>query len=268
MTEPPYSNLNVADLEGFMFGSRDLALLLVGQYDVEAHLLAIEGVLTRNKQHENAVSESIKALDKDIRAYNGGSYAYQQHMEGEWLDTLHGTVFQGAAHSMSAIGMIAPFFESLFVAIFEGLRKKPDWTAGKIGQGERKSSNVDDLWNPHFIFKSNKRRNDVVPGIEQLLEYTALAQHMPSDLMMTLKAAFSYRNKMLHCGFEWPVVERQKFANLIKSEGWPEDWFTMATSNNEPWVFYMSDVFITHCLHTVDQVLDGVGNYMAKVEVK
>jgi len=62
---------------------------------------------------------------------------------------------------------------------------------------------------------------------------------------------------MFHLGFEWPMAERHAFAARIQSEGWPADWFSCATSGDEPWIFYMSDIFITHMLSTTEAVLDG-----------
>ena len=36
------------------------------------------------------------------------------------VDHLHQSVFQDAAHSMAAVGMLAPFVESLFKQAFPG----------------------------------------------------------------------------------------------------------------------------------------------------
>ena len=77
-----------------------------------------------------------------------------------------------------------------------------------------------------------------------------------------LAALFGYRNNMFHNGFEWPLEKREKFAQRIKNSGWPDAWFGKATRDKEPWIFYMSPDFIEHCLHTIDQVLEGVGRYL------
>jgi len=66
---------------------------------------------------------------------------------------------------------------------------------------------------------------------------------------------------MFHCGFEWPTEDRQRFARRIKNPDWPSGWFERATSGGEPWVFYMSDAFIEHCVKMIEQIICGVGAY-------
>jgi hypothetical protein len=60
---------------------------------------------------------------------------------------------------------------------------------------------------------------------------------------------------MFHNGLEWPLDER------IRSKGWPSDWFSTATSADEPWIFYLSEQYIEHCLEMIEQVLDAVGAF-------
>ena len=79
-------------------------------------------------------------------------------------------------------------------------------------------------------------------------------------------ALFTYRNRMFHHGFEWPMNERKKFDEMIREEGWPPEWFRKSESGGEPWIFYMSDQFVQHCLTTIDQVLEGVGRYLKRHE--
>jgi hypothetical protein len=54
---------------------------------------------------------------------------------------------------------------------------------------------------------------------------------------------------MFHQGFEWSESERAKFAKATAA--WPAEWFSQATSGGEPWVFYLTDVFVDHVLATV-----------------
>jgi len=75
-----------------------------------------------------------------------------------------------------------------------------------------------------------------------------------------LRALFAYRNKMFHWGFEWPPEERKAFAAQIAQ--WPSNWFATATEDGNPWIFYLTDVFVDHCLEQVDQVVLGIGAYV------
>jgi len=263
MAEDEKWNTSGLDFRRFKPSNRDQALFLMDEINLEAQLLAIKGLLKRNREAEKQVSEAIEQLDKQARGYSGGDERYQMYMEDRWLDALHGTVFQDAAHSMSALGMLAPLLESVLVSIFTGLKKRDEIHSSASKIDERRSFSNSDYWNPHFEFQRNGRRRDLVKGTIQLSISTGLREFLPDDLEKVLSAIFSYRNKMFHFGFEWPKEERRKFAERIKNEKWPGDWFIKSTSDGDPWIFYMSSEFIELCLSTVDQILNGVGKYLA-----
>ncbi|MER9838232.1 hypothetical protein NKJ28_25115 [Mesorhizobium sp. M0145] len=244
--------------------NRDHALFLIAERDLEAQLVAIKGALRRNQNLDEAVSASIRELEAYIRSYSGGDDEYQMHLEGQWVDTLHDSVFQDAAHSMAAVGMLAPFIESLFVSIFAGLRVR---AKGKGNDDPRVVASQDHYWNPQIVFRGSGPKEDLVAGIAQLAASTGLQPCLPDGYEKTLSALFSYRNNMFHNGFEWPIEARRRFDSRIKSDGWPAEWFERAESDGDPWVFYMSASFIERCLETIDQVLEGVGRYLAKDQI-
>ena len=62
---------------------------------------------------------------------------------------------------------------------------------------------------------------------------------------------------MFHCGFEWPVDERTSFQKRIVASGWPLQWFAQAEIGGEPWVYYMTQEFIDHCLKTMNRVMSA-----------
>lgn len=250
-----------AGLQRFRISTRDQALFLIGERDLDSQLIAIKGVLRRNREAEKQVTEEINALDAQLRTYAGDSEEYRQHMEDHWVGTLHGTVFQDAAHSMSAVGMLAPFVESLFVSIFHGLRERAQ---EKAIDDPRAKATHNQYWNPQIVFGKDGPRNDIVAGIWQLANSTGLQPFLPAGYQKLLSALVSYRNNMFHNGLEWPPEPRQKFADRINNDGWPVNWFTQATRGDAPWVFYMSDDFIAHCLEMIDQVLEGVGRYLER----
>ena len=257
MTDKLLRELEAAESDPFEFTSRDRALVLIEEYDLEAQLLVIKGLVKRNSESDKTLEAEIKVLDAVIRRHTDD---YADFLQDSWIEHLHSSVFQDAAHSMSTVGMLAPFVESLFVAIFKGLRANRRPVDGV--SDARAAALHDDFWNPHYVFEGGRRRKDVVRGIRQLSESTGLAAYLPDGLSKTLSALFGYRNKMFHNGFEWPMVEREKFGNTIREDQWPSEWFTQSTSDGKPWIFYMSSNFIQHCFATIDQVLEGVGDYL------
>jgi hypothetical protein len=64
---------------------------------------------------------------------------------------------------------------------------------------------------------------DLVRGVIELVDEVWLRALLPSDLDRTLRALFAYRNKMFHCGFEWPKNERRRFDERCGRD-WPVDW--------------------------------------------
>lgn len=138
--------------------------------------------------------------------------------------------FQDAAHSMAAVGMIAPYVESLFKDAF-------------------KESDID--W----------PRQDIVRNLINGIESMGLKKFMPGDLEVTLTALFEYRNKMLHNSFEWPLEVRKRFARRLENSEWPPEWFSSASIEDDPWMFYMTETFIDHCIDTIQKIAVGIGAF-------
>ena len=150
------------------------------------------------------------------------------------MDDIYQSFFQEAAHSMAAAGMLAPFIEAIFTAIFPCLPKE-------------------------------KKKQGIAKAITCLSKSKKLAHFFHEDYAKTLDALFLYRNKMFHNGFIWPENERNKFQDAIKERGWPQNWFVETSykdsrdTTEKPWIFCMSTEFIEHCLRTIKHVLDGYG---------
>ena len=250
-------DVDADDLVSFELTDRDRALILMYEYDLGAQLLAIKDVLHRNRKSDEALAAQIKSLDAAI----GESTSEDAGQLEDWrIDRLHSSVFQDAAHSMSAVGMLAPFMESLFVAVFKGLQTKQQ--EGNLDSNVRTVALADHFWDPHHVFDRSGHRVNIAQGILQLSDSIGLREFLPDDLDRTLSALFAYRNKMFHHGFEWPLGERQSFERTIQQKKWPQSWFAKSMSGGDPWIVYLSSNFIEHCLTTIDQVLEGVGSYL------
>ena len=242
---------------------RDIALHQLGEADLGSQLFAIKGVLRRNQEDATAAKADIDALADEIHDTPNQDPGI---LLADLFDHLHCSVFLNAAHSMAAVGMLAPFVESLFVWIFRVTRanRQENREEGNL----RKAASQNEFWDPHFVFHRGGRRIDLVEGIKQLAASTGLAELLPEGLENMLSALFAYRNKMFHHGLVWPKEERQKFGNLIQEKGWPSDWFeeSSTNANGETWVTFLSISFIEYCLTTIDEVLEGVGVYFQQHE--
>jgi hypothetical protein len=200
-----------AGLENVVLSDRDRAGLILDRVDYEQQLTAITGLLARNK----AADKQLEAERKEIVAFiKKSSGSAQEHAIDESGENFYAMVYQGAAHSMAALGMIAPMYESMFIQAFESIREIFRKTGVSLPAHARDGiTKSDDFWDCHLVYSEKakyKTRPDLVEGIMELADATELT--LPDGLENLLEALFSYRNKMFHCGFEWPKNECLKFA--------------------------------------------------------
>ena len=197
------------------------------RYDYNSQINAIRGLLWRQERADSELDGWIDESDKVARRTRG---AMNEIAVDRYVELAHSSIYQSAAHSMAAVGMLAPLAESIFGGVFKAVgRKKPN----------------------------RNLANNIMSLVDD--ESLGLREYMPDDLRQTLDALFLYRNKMFHYGFEWPTSQRQAFADRLPE--WPEGWFDMATTDGEPWIFYMSRAFISHCIDTVENVHRGLARF-------
>lgn len=234
------------------FTDREVGLILLSNMDYEAQLLAVHALLRRQKGAEQDEIVEIEAFAKRTSGLRN------QRAVDEWVDHLHASVYQKAAHSMAAVGMLAPLFESILCQSFSGIRRSFETNSIPFSSHPRWKLITKEQWDCHYVFtQSGGKKKNLVKGVLQLADATGLTAHLPNDLRPTLQALFEYRNKMFHFGFEWPTVERERFQ--MQTADWPSDWFATATEDHKPRIFYLTDTFINHCLTIIDSVLGGVG---------
>jgi len=248
----------------FRLSHKDRALFFMeNERDFEAQLYAIRGALERNKEAEAKAAEYIQHMREQIDLLDPADDRNADHLTDHLSDMFHESVYFDAAHSMAAVGMLAPFMESLFVALFEALREKnePDLDADPRRKGFQ-----DLYWNPQLIIKKGEMGTDLVRGIKELAKFVGLEKFLPNGYEKILTALFAYRNNMFHNGFEWPLEKVEKFRSRMQNKHWPEAWFEHSAKNGVPWIYYMSEEFIQCCLTLVDQLLNGVGKYLEACE--
>jgi hypothetical protein len=236
--------------------NRDLAFFLLGgEKDYDAQQLAIRSMLRHRKSDEEEFQKQFEGI-KEFARIARGSGSIQADME--YVDHLHGKVFLDAAHSMAAVGMLAPFIESMFEQAYYGIRDMFDREHLQLTSSRRRTMGANQRWNCHY---TTNGKQHLINGIYELATATGLRAYLPTDLKITLEALFGYRNKNFHLGFEWPTAERAKFKKRISAENWPKDWFEQSSSGHKPWIFYLSDVFIEHCFDTIEAVMEALGGF-------
>lgn len=190
---------------------RDHAMSLLRHTLLDQQLDAIKRVLRSHEEAREAEVYRLDVLDTDPRwgdDDDGGLESLRD--ERFWQMT-----FQASAHSMAAVGMLAPLIESLFVSIFDGLKGKIEFPTDHPRLKLRKR----DFWNPQVYQGSKGARGDLLQGIGQLSDVTGLKPFLPTQTQTALEALFRYRNNMFHNGFEWPDDKVSTFSDASKK--WP-----------------------------------------------
>lgn len=227
--------------------------------DLQAHLLAIKNLLHRNRKIDEELKLEIDSLIK--QAEQATNDYDPPHEDDRLVFRLHDEAFQSAAHSMAAVGMLAPFVEMLFVRIFASIRDQ------KLHDPPPKM----EFWDPT---RKDEHRGGISKGIKTLAVYSGFADFLPNDYHRTVEALFCYRNAMFHNGFEWPNKKREKFQKACLA--WPDGWFERASRDGfftngveadlhpDTRRFDMQAKFIEHCLDTIDKVIDGFIKFVKK----
>ena len=236
---------------------RDYVYFILDGLDIDAQILAIKRLFDVLKQEENISGANVKKMEEYARLHTG----IQNERAVEELVALYQeSVFRDAANSMAAVGMLAPTIESLFYQVFNNIRLKY-YSDKTVFSNARFMNGNKNSWDCHYYWKNENRERNLVKGIIQLAEAIGLSSYLPNDMRITLEALFEYRNNMFHNGFEWPEKEIKKFDKRINDSKWPETWFQKAESNYDPWIFYLSEEFINHCIKIVESILYGLGAY-------
>ncbi|HEX6749206.1 MAG TPA: hypothetical protein VF092_18055 [Longimicrobium sp.] len=254
------AGLGIPELE-----PRDYAVLLLPDLDYDAQLVAIRELLAGQAETEKVLARRLRNLEEDARSHVG---LHSHQALDEWMERVHASVYQDAAHSMAAVGMLAPFAESLFYQVFIRLGKMWSESAVPLPLHPRFHPVGEKTWDCHFVpYNNGKWGKDLPVGIRQLADATGLTSVLPRDLWLRLAALFGYRNKMFHNGFEWPSEQRRKFAERASKE-WPPEWFRWATSGGEPWIAYMEESFVRDTLKSLEGVLEGLGRFAMDLHVR
>ena len=202
----------------------------IWDFDYVSQLEAIQGLLSHNWQAEADLLDEISDAGAWAEGSTGDANDFAVSLMG---DLMNRSIYQAVAHSMAAVGMIAPFMEGVFKDGFE-----------RMGE--------------------ELPRVNLAMNILKLVEKKELMPYMPDELAPTLEALFRYRNNLFHSGFEWPEHIRQQFKDATHQ--WPNGWFDEATQDSDPWMFSMSSTFIKHCVRVAEEVTNGLQDFLIDEE--
>ena len=188
---------------------------------------AVRKFLSWQDQAAAALQEDLERAETAVKAAQG---ELRDWLTEDLIERWQSSVYEDATRSIAVAVMLTPLIESLFHRL--ALLLEVPWPNRRT---------------PNEIMK--------------LVRFCSLSE-IPTDFDLVLRALFAYRNKMFHWGFEWPIEEREGFGHLIRDSGWPSAWFDQAVDGHGPWVFYLTDEFVSHCLDAFERVIDAVREYI------
>ncbi|MBU2714533.1 hypothetical protein, partial [Zooshikella harenae] len=131
---------------------------LIGQLD------AIKSLLKNN-------SQEYKKLNKKIDDANSGD---------DFADLVEHSIYILSAHSMAAVGMLAPFTESLFYTSFKKIGEYYQNYDLSLPNGRRKKIEENKMWDCHYYLNQNgKTSKGITKGILQLADYLEMRSSWP-----------------------------------------------------------------------------------------
>src|SRR5437870_1733279 len=108
--EPLKSELLRPELN-FQPGPREYLMEIGVDFDAEAQLRAIHTILKRNKEAESA---HLREIDDAGEAAKRATGEANENLIGLYHGLIEESIFLDSANSMSAVGMLAPFLETVF----------------------------------------------------------------------------------------------------------------------------------------------------------
>ena len=256
---PPYTN----DDDNWIMhlSAEDASAVLIEMIDIDSQLHAIYQTFKMIEKAKQDEREHIKELEQIAKETQENPYEPFSNVD-RVIDAYHNSVYFDAANSMSTVGMIAPTMESILFEVFQNIGKKFKPSILKVNSVRNKLKRKE-KFDCHYFYDidNQKTGKNITKGTMQILEDTGFKPYFPADFEFIIDALFTYRNKMFHNGLEWPVKEREKFQRKIEISKWPESWFSCSTSDNQPWIYYMSGAFQSKCIDLFVKVINGIGRF-------
>lgn len=224
-------------------------------YDPNSQLVEIELMLTELFTWRNALHGDISEHEWDLERETVGT---DEHglAHAKRAESMEHSCYRDTACSHAAVGALAPFIEGLLAHMFQFLRR----IAGKGADSghERWKLEAEDFWDPHKIIEDGNlgKNHDIVRGTIQLVEALDIGCYFPHPFNKVLAALFTFRNRALHDGYDWPPKKRAEFAKLVEKSDW-RSWFGWPQIGGVPWMISLNDVFVRDCLQMAQDVLCG-----------
>jgi hypothetical protein len=144
------------------FSDRDVASFLMLPIDYNSQLEAIKELLKCHKEAEHLLSAKIDRETEQLSNIENNSTIDFSVISNFRNDLCLTSFYQSAAHSMAAVGMLAPLVESIFYQIFHRIGSYYS-VMTELPNPEHLRWKIDDPWNCHFVCnRKGSKEDDVI----------------------------------------------------------------------------------------------------------
>jgi len=243
-------------LHDFPLNVDDAAYYLICNNDIYSQVHAVQRLNNYLLKERDDHSKHIEECKNQVKNSRGIENYF---MESDLIDEYHLSSYYSIARSICVVGITAPGYESIFNEIFCNIMKifgektlNNKFNRSKLSPSKR--------WDCHFyIDDSGAEKKGLNVGIIHLLSETSFIDFLPSDFSLILDALFSYRNAVMHNGFDWPEQEVLKFTTRKKN--WPNSWIGVTTVDDKPWLYYLTDEFHSIVINIIGEIYKAAGKY-------
>lgn len=249
--------------QAFSLNVDDAAYFLIKNNDIYCQVHAIQRMnkylLSESKDHHYEIEE----LKKNVKNSSGIQGCF---LEDELISEYQFASYYAIARSMCVVGITTSGYESVFCEVFGNIKNI-------FGEGllnnkcNRSLLKPAKRWDCHFYIGDNvSEKKGLGTGIQQLLIETELAKFLPSNMNLILDALFSYRNAVMHNGFDWPEVELENFTS--RKNNWPSEWIGVTTSHENPWLYNLTNKFHKIVIDLFGEIYKAAGKYYLEKKEK
>src|SRR5260370_21827026 len=173
MSEEPKDSSAPEQVEQELSGlePQELLYALGVDFDIDAQLAAIHGLLRRNREGAAEIAEEIKSAEDRARHLRG---VLNDWAVDDWVDRVHHSAYQEAAHSMAAVGMLAPFVETVLHQCFLGIGNRLYPIASEKKSHDRWKAAHALEWDCHYYISKRGADKNLPKWIHQLATLLAL----------------------------------------------------------------------------------------------
>lgn len=260
MTEPPnfdWSKFPPGPSPLVGLGPIDFVGVFIPNFSFELQLTAIRKIILRNRKANADLQSEIDQLNK-----KGKEQGLQQQEIDDYGDLFYEIMYQNSADSLVLSGLMAAFLEEFFTSLYSALSENHKaLLKSRRPSDPRWKLKEDEKWRPDVATsKGQGSPKGLAVGIFELAR--AINLNLSPSFAKLYDALTAYRNAIMHNSLDWSPDELTKFTKQLAERGWNSAWFDVTTTDGDPSMYALTDLFADELMATIEKMFVEVGNFL------